>query len=94
MGLYAVTHIEPMGPFFRDFPPNKYEEGSGTHRVLEFIRIHGYLTTDIMHNRLRVDTVKLRCWVKPYLRDNKIIQEPAKKIAEGNYLYRFVRAEG
>jgi hypothetical protein len=79
------------------FPPNKFDPDGGAYRVLEHIRRNMCITTRDIHdpNGINADTARLRVDVKPYLRGHNIIQDGRPvKLEDGNYLYRFVRAEG
>jgi hypothetical protein len=103
MSYRIIQHIgegpvQPVLDFGKtSFPPNKFDPDGGAYRVLEHIRRHMCITTRDIHdpNGINADTARLRVDVKPYLREHNIVQDGRPvKLEDGNYLYRFVRAEG
>ena len=75
------------------FPPNPYRPNTGNWRVYEWLRENGRITLHDLHHTLKVDTVRIRCDVKPYLRQHKMDIE-CRHIETGNTEYILINNGG
>jgi transposase len=96
MKPYRVTQHIGQGPEqgeldFGAFPKNPFTEGTQSHRVFEYLRLHKAVTTKQLHNELKVDCARVRSDVRPYLRKNGL-DYTVKPIPgdPGNRLYKVI----
>jgi hypothetical protein len=96
MKPYRVTQHIGQGPEqgeldFGAFPKNPFTEGTQSHRVFEYLRIHRAITTQELHIDLGCDTARLRSDIRPYLRKHG--HDYVVKAMEGdgnNRLYKVI----
>lgn len=53
-----------------NLPPNPFAPETQYHRLYEFIRAEGGITTRMIH-RMGADTARVRCEIKKYLRQHE-----------------------
>ena len=65
------AHMEQAAlNFDQRLPPNPYKVGTGNWRVYDWLQDCGRITLWELHNVLKVDCARIRCDVKPYLRQH------------------------
>ena len=75
---------------FCTLPANPFTSGTQCHALYEWLQDGGEITLHEIHNVLHIDTARIRCDVKRFLRRNGFTVE-CRRLGEGNSLYRVMR---
>lgn len=77
---------------FRSLPDNPFTYGIGNWRLYEHLKQFGEVTLYDLHHILNVDTARIRCDIKPYLRAHGYdVKWRPMKDERGKSLYQVVK---